>query len=396
MVRALVTGASGFVGGALLRRLADDPGFAVLGVGRRDVAAGAPDAGSRGAGGTGAGGPSAGAPGAGVQDGPAEAGCEIGALGHGAAAEGSAAAAYRRVDLAAPDAVERLRELTRAGEHGPFRPEVIVHAAARSSPWGTRAEFERDNVGTTRAVLEYARSFAPGSRPRLVFVSTASVVSRVRDQLALRDDEPVPRRFVSEYAASKHAAEQLVRGYPGEWVILRPRAVFGPGDTTLFPRIAAAAERGSLPRFRAPRAGGPVLSDLIYVDTLVEYLVRALTEPRAARTSLAVTNGEPVDLQREVFALLGRAGVPVPQRTVSRRTALAAATLVEGAWRVLRRRGEPPITRYSVIVYAFATTFDAERCRELLGEPLVPMAEGLERFARTLDAARAAHDGMRP
>ncbi len=359
-----MTGASGFVGGALLRRLADDPGFAVLGVGRRHVDAGVPGAGSR-----------------------------------GAVAEGSAAvAAYRRVDLAAPDAAERLRGLTRAGEHESFRPEVIVHAAARSSPWGTRAEFERDNVGTTRAVLEYARSFAPGCRPRLVFVSTASVLSRARDQLALRDDERVPRRFVSEYAASKHAAEHLVRGYPGEWVILRPRAVFGPGDTTLFPRIAAAAERGRLPRFRAPRAGGPVLSDLVYIDTLVEYLVRALTEPRAARTTLAVTNGEPVDLQRAVFALLDRAGVPVPQRTVSRRTALAAATLVEGVWRVLRRRGEPPITRYSVIVYAFAKTFDAERCRELLGEPLVPMAEGLERFARTLDGARARaeRDGMRP
>jgi hypothetical protein len=75
---------------------------------------------------------------------------------------------------------------------------------------------------------------------------------------------------------------------------------------------------------------------------------------------------------------------------VPRRLALAAAGAVELAWRLARRPGEPPITRYSVIVYAFSTTFDDTATRAVLGEPLVPTREGLERLIADLAADRAA------
>ncbi|SDZ52188.1 NAD-dependent epimerase/dehydratase family protein [Herbiconiux ginsengi] len=321
-LRVLVTGASGFVGGALVRRLAADARFEVLGLGRRAVDR----------------------------------------------------ADYRVLDLSAPDAAERLDGLG-------FRPDVVVHAAARSSPWGTRAEFERENVHATRAVVEFATRQA--ARPRFVFVSTASVLYTAGDQLDVPDDAIAGPRFVNEYAASKYAAELVVRDYAAEWVVLRPRAVFGPGDTTLLPRLLAAARRGSLPRFRAGRAG-PAMSDLVYIDTLVEQLVVAATSPAVLGQTVVVTNGEPVPLQETVFALLDRVGVPRPRRTVSRGVAIWLATVVEGAWRMSRRSGEPPITRYSVIVYATSKTFDARRCRELFGPPVVSVSEGLDRVAESL------------
>ncbi len=320
-LRVLVTGASGFVGGALVERLAGDPAFEVLGIGRRALAR----------------------------------------------------ADYRMLDLAAPDATERL---SRTG----FKPDVIVHAAARSSPWGSRAQFERDNVQATRAVV--AAAAAQAKPPRIVFVSTASVLYAARDQLDVPGDAAAGPRFVNGYAASKHAAETVVRGYPGEWVVLRPRAVFGPGDTTVLPRIVTAARRGALPRFR-DGTGGPALSDLLYIDTFVDQLVAAIRLPAAVGRTVVLTGGDPVPLQRTVFELLDRLGVPRPTRTVSRRTALAAATLTEWAWRLARRGGEPPITRYSVIVYAFSKTFDARLCRELFGPAVPPLDEAL---ARTADA----------
>ncbi|WP_440711495.1 NAD-dependent epimerase/dehydratase family protein [Herbiconiux sp. YIM B11900] len=339
----LVTGASGFVGGALLRRLTGDSAFAPLGIGRRAI------------------------------DDPC----------------------YRAVDLAAPDAARALGAAW-AGAHpgASGGPAVIVHAAAHSSPWGSRAEFERANVDTTRAVLDYARSLP--RPPRLVFISTASVLYRARDQAMVPDDAPADGPFVNAYAASKRAAERLVEQYPGEWVVLRPRAVFGPGDTTLLPRFVTAARAGRLPRIRPPRSGA-VLSDLVVIDTLVEHLVTALTSPALNRRTLTVTNGEPVALQPTVFGLLERIGVALPRRTVSRRGALWAATVVEAAWRMLRPGSEPPITRYSVIVYAFTKTFDARLCRELLGAPAVTVAEGLERVvAENLErvVAEARAEGL--
>jgi nucleoside-diphosphate-sugar epimerase len=319
-------------------------------------------------------------------------------------------AGYRVLDLAAPGAGAALDALG-------FVPDVIVHAAARSSPWGTRAEFERDNVQTTRVLVDFARragsaggsastastsgsarsaastsAAASGSatRPRFVFVSTASVLYRAADQLGVPDHAPVGPRFVNGYAASKFAAEQVVRGYQGEWVVLRPRAVFGPGDSTLFPRVVEAAQRGRLPRFRTGqgrstgRVGAAVMSDLVYIDSLVQYLVGSLTAPGVVGRTLTVTNGEPVDLQETVFALLARLGIPAPRRAVSRRGALWAATAVEAFWRLARRAGEPPITRYSVIVYAYSKTFDAQPCRRLLGDPAVSVADGIDRFVASL------------
>ncbi|MCS5734149.1 NAD-dependent epimerase/dehydratase family protein [Herbiconiux daphne] len=322
--RVLVTGASGFVGGALFRRLQADPSFEVVGLGRRPLAD----------------------------------------------------ADYRAIDLAGPGAADALGALE-------FVPDVIVHAAARTSPWGSRVDFARDNVDTTRALLEFAGRGSAARRPRFVFVSTASVLYRAVDQVGVADDAPVGRRFVNGYAASKFTAEELVRGYAGEWVVLRPRAVFGPGDTTLFPRVIEAAERGRLPRFREGRRG-PVLSDLVYIDTFVEQLVAALSEREAVGRTITVTNGEPVDLQRTVLTLLERLAVPTPTREVRRRAALWAATAVEAAWRLARRAGEPPVTRYSVIVYAYSKTFDPTLCRRVLGEPAVSVAEGLDRLVASL------------
>ena len=347
-LRVLVTGASGFVGGALLERLSADPAYEALGIGRSP----------------------------------------------------SPRADYRRLDLAGPTAIVDLLALR------PFVPDVIVHAAARSSPWGSRSQFERDNVGITRTVLDYAERLAQqpgadcrysqgegaGAYPRVVFVSTASVVTGARDQLGVPGDAAARPPFVSRYAETKAAAEELVRTYPGEWTVLRPRAVFGPGDTTLVPRLVAAAESGRLPRIRVP-GGRPVLGDLLYIDTLVDQLVTALRSPAVTGATLTLTNGEPVDLQATVLGIIDRLGLPAPRRSVSRRAALAAASAVETLWRVSRRAGEPPITRYSVIVYAFSTTFDDPRAREIFGPPRVTVAEGVDRLVAWLTATDA--DGPR-
>ncbi|MCS5721271.1 NAD(P)-dependent oxidoreductase [Herbiconiux sp. CPCC 203407] len=343
--RVLVTGASGFVGGALMGRLRREPGIEAIGIGRRRL-----------------------------DD-----------------------ADYRSLDLTSPDAASRLAALRwpSDGQVG-TGPDVIVHAAARSSPWGTRAEFERENVEATRAVLDHAARLP--RRPRVVLVSTASVLYRAHDQLEVPDDAPAGRPFVNHYAATKHAAEELVRAAGGDWVVLRPRAVFGPGDTTLFPRIVEAARRGRFPRLRAergptpvvnadrsglgerPRRGWPVVCDLVPVETLVEYLLRACHEPAVLGRTLTVTGGETVELEPAVRGILSAAGVPYPAREVPRALALAAATVVETGWRLTRRRTEPPITRYSVIVYAYSKTFDGRACHRLLGPPPVTVHAALAAF----------------
>jgi 2-alkyl-3-oxoalkanoate reductase len=257
-----------------------------------------------------------------------------------------------------------------------FEPDVVIHAAARAAPWGTAAEYERDNVTATRNVIDFCGRFS--RPPRLIYISSSSVFYRNGPQLGLTEDSPIGPRFVNRYAATKFAGELLVREYRGPWLIVRPRAVFGPGDTVLFPRLLAAARAGRLPLFTgAP----PAVGDLIYVDTLADYLLRAVEKPELTG-AYNLTNAEPVAIQPFLLDLFARLGLPAPRKRISIRAALMAAGLTEAVWAILRLRGEPPVTRFGVGVFAWSKTFDVRRALADLGPPSVSIADGLEAFVR--------------
>ncbi|HSX60823.1 MAG TPA: NAD(P)-dependent oxidoreductase [Tahibacter sp.] len=254
------------------------------------------------------------------------------------------------------------------------RADVVIHAAARSSPWGTTADFRRHNVEATRRVLDWCRR---NGLPRLVYVSSSSVFYRDADQFGLTEDSPIGPAFVNDYAATKYAGEQLVAGYEGSWVVARPRAVFGPGDTVLFPRILRAARRGRLPLIDTGRA--PAVGDLIYIETLCDYLL-ALALREDLRGSYNLTNNAPIAIQTFLLDTFERLGLPAPRRRVSLRLARAAATAGEWLYRTLRLPGEPPITRFGVGVFTQSKTFDATRMLRDLGPPSVSLDEGVARF----------------
>lgn len=258
----------------------------------------------------------------------------------------------------------------------PFEPDVVIHAAARATPWGTSRDYQRDNVDATREVLAFC---ARRGMPRLIYVSSSSVHYRDGHQLGLTEDSPIGPRFANEYAATKFAGEQLVRNYAGTAIIVRPRAVFGPGDTVLFPRILAAAKAGRLPLIDAP--GPRAIGDLIYVDTLVDYLMAVAKHPAPA-DAYNLTNNEPVVIEDFLLDVFARLGLPAPTRRVSLRTAMTAAAVTESLYRVFRLRSEPPITRFGVGVLAWSKTFDVSRAMADLGPPSVSLADGVAAFVR--------------
>ncbi len=135
-----------------------------------------------------------------------------------------------------------------------FTPDVVIHAAARALPWGSKADFETQNVAATQNVADFCtpEKGAPGS---FTFRRARCFTGR-RINSASRRGTPIGPRFLNRYAETKYTGERLVREFPGSWAILRPRAVFGPGDTVLFPRILEAARRGKLARLTRPGGGG--------------------------------------------------------------------------------------------------------------------------------------------
>ncbi|VVE58632.1 NAD-dependent dehydratase [Pandoraea horticolens] len=258
----------------------------------------------------------------------------------------------------------------------PFKPDAVIHGAARASPWGTPAQFEQQNVDATKEVIRFCER---NGCPKLVYLSSSSVFYRHEHQFGITEDSPIGPSFVNEYARTKYLAEELVHRYQGSWVILRPRAVFGPGDTVLFPRILAAAAKGRLPLF--VNEGTPAVGDLIYIESLCDYLLTAATRPDI-RGCFNVTNNQPVPIQDFLLITLDRLGLPIPSRQVKLSTAMLTATLTEAVWRLLHLPGEPPITRFGVSVFAYSKTFDVTRAITAMGPPSVDLIDGVERFVR--------------
>jgi UDP-glucose 4-epimerase len=190
--------------------------------------------------------------------------------------------------------------------------DAVAHLAAyvhrpAASPAEVRECFAV-NVEGTRALL--AAIERAGRRPRLVFVSTISVYGaafeNVREDAACAPDTP--------YGASKLAAEQLVRDALARGVVqgmvLRPAVVFGPGAPGNVERMRRFLERGLWPQL----AGGSNRKSLVHVDDLVEVVTLALARG-APESVYNVAAAPPLTMRGIAEALAGGRRVwrlPVP------------------------------------------------------------------------------------
>lgn len=253
--------------------------------------------------------------------------------------------------------------------------DVMIHCAALSSPWGALDDFRRANVESTRELLQLAEH--KGVR-RLVHISTPSLYFDFSDRLAIREDMPLPKP-VNYYAATKAEAEQWVlQSELPECVILRPRALFGPWDNTLMPRLMRVIQRGAFP---LPH-GGKALLDLSYIDNVVDAVSLALTANLpASRRIYNVSNGEPISLLDLLKQLQTTLDLPL-------RTRRLPYALLDGVARIAElhakwaSKDEPLLTRYSAGTLAFSQTLDLSAIKNELGyAPKVSISEGLQRYA---------------
>jgi nucleoside-diphosphate-sugar epimerase len=258
----------------------------------------------------------------------------------------------------------------RAGADG---CEYAFHAAATLGDWGKREDFERGNVQGTKNALQ---ACAEAGVRRFVHVGTEAALLagkplvEVDETAPLRPDSPVL------YSSTKARAEQAViqanrEGF--ETVVVRPRFVWGVGDTTLLPVMVELARSG---RF-AWIGGGRQRTSTTHVDNTVEGLVLGATRGRPGNAYF-VTDGEPVVFREFVSDLLATQDVDAPTRSVPVGVAAALASAGETAWRLLPLPGRPPLTRFAYWVSSQECTIRIDKAREQLSyTPVVSIADGL-------------------
>jgi 2-alkyl-3-oxoalkanoate reductase len=254
--------------------------------------------------------------------------------------------------------------------------DVLVHCAALASPWAAPQDYEVANIVALRNVLAWAEAKAV---PHFVFISSSAVQYAFADQLNLAEDTPWPERPINLYAASKRRGEAMVEASSLNWTIVRPRAVYGPGDTVVFPRILRAASKGVLPKLK--RQDGQVPSiNLLYIDNLCWFLERIVDSGHDGVFNLA--DGQSIETPALLTLVLNRLDLPEPRLELGVGTAMALAGAFELTSRWLQKWREPPVTKFGVASLAYSKTIDTRKAVGLLGVPPVKFEDGLNSFLR--------------
>ena len=237
------------------------------------------------------------------------------------------------------------------------RVDAVVHCAARVGQWGRFPDYHRTNVQGLHAVLD---SFPHPAR--FVHISSSSVYAHHQGDHALTEDAVTGEPLFTEYARSKVAAEQLLRSCGRPVIILRPHAVYGPGDTTLLPRLLRARRFGRLP---VPGDGQRHIS-VTYVSNLAHAVTLALESDRDDGIYNVADEVVPT-LDELLVTLLPRLGIRLRLVHVPVSVAEWLATATEAIWKMFAIATEPRVTRYAVANLAAPLTLDLTRIRECLG-----------------------------
>jgi nucleoside-diphosphate-sugar epimerase len=263
--------------------------------------------------------------------------------------------------------------------------DLMFHVGAKAGIWGPYSDYARPNVEGTRNVLDAART---EGMSRLVYTSSPSVVFTGGDQEGIDESTPYPKRYLGAYPRTKAIAEASVLSANGPGfatVALRPHLIWGPGDHHLIPRLVERTNAGTLRRIGLASC----LVDSTYVDNAVH--AHLLAAERLAPGSVPagrayfIAQGEPTPLWDLIDRILGAIELPPtsarPPIPAPRWAAYGLGACGEVVHRLLRRSGEPPMTRFLAMQLTHAHWFRLDAARRDLGyAPLISLDEGLRRL----------------
>lgn len=241
--------------------------------------------------------------------------------------------------------------------------DVVFHLAALSSPWGRFEDFQSINVEVTADLLTAAHAAGTSS---FVYASTPSIYAEARDRIGLTEASPVAVRFANAYAATKYAGEcAVLAAHTDEFrtIAIRPRAIVGPHDTVLLPRLMRTAKRW---RFPLPGGGHALIEPTDVRDAAAAFLAADARREQAGGRAINISGGDPRAVRSLLGIIFAQTGQDVRYASVPIGIAMAAAGAMEQIAALLPNRPEPPATRYMVKTLAFSQTMRLDLAKSLL------------------------------
>lgn len=254
--------------------------------------------------------------------------------------------------------------------------DIIIHTASLSSPWGKSSEFNLANIVTQKNILCAARKKAV---KKIIYISSPSVYFDGTHRLLIKESDLLPTRFINEYARTKRQAEILLEDSLIPYIILRPRALIGRGDSIIMPRLIRAYDEGKLRII----GNGNNLVDLTSVDNAVEAIILSLNANGLTLNQIYnISNDEPVLLWKTIQNVLNALNKQMNNTRIPYNIAYLFAKFLELQSRLTHHK-EPALTAYSVGTLGLSFTLDITKAKENLGyNPIVTTQQSIDEFVK--------------
>jgi nucleoside-diphosphate-sugar epimerase len=260
---------------------------------------------------------------------------------------------------------------------------AVVHCAAFASDWGPRETFVQVNVEGSRHIFDAALQ---SDVKRLVHFSTSDVFGITTDGRVIDDSFPL-KGTGFPYSDTKAEADRMALRYAQERglpvVVIRPTWIYGPTDRTFLPELVDAMRKHEMVFFGSPDNTIP----LCYIDNLVDAVLLALTRDEAVGQGYIVGDGAVITWKELTDLLADRLELPRVKRTIPLPLAEGVAVGAETWAKITKSTKRPALTRYELEIGGRDMHYsNAKICRELGFSPRVLPEEGL---ARTIEWLRS-------
>lgn len=261
--------------------------------------------------------------------------------------------------------------------------DYVIHAAALSTVWGKWSDFYEANVVGTQNVIDFC--FANEVK-KLVHVSSPSVYTEKKDRYDIKEEDVNVGNKLSFYIRTKIMAEALVNKANEEGlatVIIRPRGLFGIGDTSIIPRLIKANRTIGIPLLNEGRN----VVDITCVENVALALRLAVESESDVGETYNITNGEPTEFKKILEELFDQIGEKATYKKLPLGLLYFVSSVLEGVCKLFHIYKEPSLTRYTVLTLGYSQTLNIEKAKkDLHYEPKMTLSEGIKKYADDLKA----------
>ena len=267
--------------------------------------------------------------------------------------------------------IDNLDDLFKASQNC----SAVIHTAALSTVWGKWEDFYNVNVLGTKNVVQVCEE----KNLKLVFVSSPSIYAGAKNQLDVKEDEAPKENDLNYYIKSKIMAENIIKSSKLNYMIIRPRGLFGVGDTSIIPRLLELNKKIGIPLF----VDGKQKVDITCVENVAYALRLALENNEYSRQIYNITNDEPIEFKEILTLFFNEMGTEGKYLKWNYNLISPLVSFLEIIYKFFRIKKEPPITKYTLYLMRYSQTLNIDKAKRELGyHPKISILEGVKKYVK--------------